>query len=177
MLHFIFLLSQTSLQLYLLSISLTTYYKHIYESIVHGDPNIHGGIADLNFTHTIISEDLITRMGVGNSFAYTTRNEINIEDEDEESTRQGRNSPRLLRILWDDIQLRRADLNFTHTRIPADLITRMGVGNSFAYTTRNEINIEDKDEDEYTPREKLSTVTADTLGRYSIETRRLSENS
>jgi hypothetical protein len=84
MLHFIFLLSQTSLQLYLLSIPLNTYYIHIYESIVHGDPNIHGGIADLNFTHTIISEGLITRMGVENSFAYTTRNEINIENEDED---------------------------------------------------------------------------------------------
>lgn len=63
-----------------------------------------------------------------------------------------------------------ADLNFTHTRISEDLITRLGVENSFAYATRNEINIEDEDEDEYTPREKLSTVVADTLGRYPIET-------
>lgn len=63
-----------------------------------------------------------------------------------------------------------ANLNFTHTRISEDLITRLEVEDSFAYATRRDIKLEDEEDDEFTPREKLSTVIADTLGRYPIDT-------
>lgn len=63
-----------------------------------------------------------------------------------------------------------AKFNFTHPRISEDLIRRLGIETSFARATRLEIDFEDEDEDEYTPREKLSTIISDTLGRYPIDT-------
>ena len=63
-----------------------------------------------------------------------------------------------------------ANFNFTHARISEDLINRLRVENSFARATRLAIDFEDEDEDEYTPREKLSTIISDTLGRYPIDT-------
>ena len=63
-----------------------------------------------------------------------------------------------------------ANFNFTHARVSEDLIGRLGVENSFARATRLAIDFEDEDEDEYAPREKLSNIIKDTLGRYPIET-------
>ena len=63
-----------------------------------------------------------------------------------------------------------ANFNFTHARISKDLIDRLGVENSLARATRLAIDFEDEDEDEYAPREKLSNIIKDTLGRYPIET-------
>lgn len=52
--------------------------------IVHGDRNVAGEMANFNFTHPAISEDLINRLGIENSFERATRLEIEFEDEDED---------------------------------------------------------------------------------------------
>ena len=62
-----------------------------------------------------------------------------------------------------------AEFNFTHPSISTDLIQRLGIEHSLARATRLEIDFEDEDEDEYTPREKLSTIISDTLGRYPVD--------
>lgn len=59
--------------------------------------------------------------------------------------------------------------NFVHTALSPELIDGLGIENSLARATRLGINFEDEDEDEFTPREKLTTVISDTLGRYTIE--------
>lgn len=59
--------------------------------------------------------------------------------------------------------------NFVHTALSRNLIDRLEIENSLARATRLGISFEDEDEDEYTPREKLTTVISDTLGRYTIE--------
>lgn len=59
--------------------------------------------------------------------------------------------------------------NFVHTALSPKLIDGLGIENSLARATRLGISFEDEDEDEYTPREKLTTVISDTLGRYPIE--------
>ena len=62
-----------------------------------------------------------------------------------------------------------ANFNFTHARVSEDLIARLRIENSFARATRLAIDFEDEDEDEYAPREKLSNIIKDTLGRYPVE--------
>lgn len=62
-----------------------------------------------------------------------------------------------------------AAFNFTHPAISADLIQRLEIEHSLDRATRLEIEVDDGDEDEYTPRETLSTVISDTLGRYPID--------
>lgn len=62
-----------------------------------------------------------------------------------------------------------AEFNFTHPEISTKVIKGLGVEESLGRATRLDIEFEDEDEDEYTPREKLTTVISDTLGRYSIE--------
>lgn len=62
-----------------------------------------------------------------------------------------------------------ADFNFTHPEISTKIIEGLGVERSLGRAARLDIEFEDEDEDEYTPREKLTTVISDTLGRYSIE--------
>lgn len=59
--------------------------------------------------------------------------------------------------------------NYVHPAISPKLIDGLGIENSLARATRLGITFEDEDEDEYTPREKLTTVISDTLGRYTIE--------
>lgn len=59
--------------------------------------------------------------------------------------------------------------NFVHAALSPKLIDGLGIENSLARATRLGISFEDEDEDEYTPREKLTTVISDTLGRYTIE--------
>ncbi|KAL8934658.1 MAG: hypothetical protein Q9211_005115 [Gyalolechia sp. 1 TL-2023] len=62
-----------------------------------------------------------------------------------------------------------ASFNFVHPRLSPDLIRRLDIEKSIARAIRLEIDFEDEDEDEYTPREKLSTTISDTLSRYPIE--------
>lgn len=62
-----------------------------------------------------------------------------------------------------------SDFNFVHPAVSPKVIQALGVENALARATRLDIAFEDEDEDEYTPREKLTTVISDTLGRYSIE--------
>lgn len=62
-----------------------------------------------------------------------------------------------------------ASFNFVHPRLSPDLIRRLDIEKSIARAIRLEIDFVDEDEDEYTPREKLSTTISDTLGRYPIE--------
>lgn len=61
-----------------------------------------------------------------------------------------------------------ATFNFTHPAISSRIIQSLGVENCLARATRLEIDFDDEDEDEYTPRETLSTAISDTLQRYSI---------
>ncbi|KAL8934279.1 MAG: hypothetical protein Q9216_005988 [Gyalolechia sp. 2 TL-2023] len=62
-----------------------------------------------------------------------------------------------------------ASFNFVHPRLSPDLTQRLDIEKSIARAIRLEIDFNDEDEDEYTPREKLSTTISDTLGRYPIE--------
>ncbi|KAL8682795.1 MAG: hypothetical protein Q9186_001217 [Xanthomendoza sp. 1 TL-2023] len=62
-----------------------------------------------------------------------------------------------------------ASFNFVHRMVSPDLVERLRLENSFARATRLGIEFEDEDEDEYTPREKLTTTISDTLGRYTID--------
>ncbi|KAL8918087.1 MAG: hypothetical protein Q9172_005575 [Xanthocarpia lactea] len=62
-----------------------------------------------------------------------------------------------------------ASFSFVNPRISPDLVGQLGLENSFARATRLGIEIDDEDEDEYTPREKLTTTISDTLGRYTVD--------
>lgn len=62
-----------------------------------------------------------------------------------------------------------SNFNFVHPTLSPKLIEGLEIENSLARATRLGINFEDEDEDEYTPREKLTTLISDTLGRYTIE--------
>ncbi|KAL8724778.1 MAG: hypothetical protein Q9166_007756 [cf. Caloplaca sp. 2 TL-2023] len=62
-----------------------------------------------------------------------------------------------------------ASFSFVNPRVSLDLVRRLELENSFARATRLGMEFEDEDEDEYTPREKLTTTISDTLGRYSID--------
>ena len=62
-----------------------------------------------------------------------------------------------------------ASFSFVNPRISPDLVAQLGLENSFARATRLGIEIDDEDEDEYTPREKLTTTISDTLGRYTVD--------
>ena len=59
--------------------------------------------------------------------------------------------------------------NFAHPQISEALLLHMGIESCFERATRLEIEIEDQDDDEYTPRETLETVITDTLSRYPVE--------
>ena len=73
-------------------------------------------------------------------------------------------------IVYGDpsIIVKDADIRYTHPDISISLITRLGIESVRERTTRLQIAIEDEDEDEYVPREELSTIISDTLRRYPI---------
>ena len=73
-------------------------------------------------------------------------------------------------IVYGDpsVTVKDADIRYTHPDISTGLITRLGIESVRERTTRLQIAIEDEDEDEYVPREELSTIIADTLRRYDI---------
>lgn len=58
--------------------------------------------------------------------------------------------------------------HFTHTRISTDLAIRLNIEDLSTYAIRRGIDFEDDDDDEYVPREKLTTIIFDTLSRYPI---------
>ena len=60
--------------------------------------------------------------------------------------------------------------NFTHPTISMDLLCRLHVETAYERATRLNLEIEDEDDDEYAPREKLSNIICDTLGRYPVDT-------
>lgn len=62
-----------------------------------------------------------------------------------------------------------AAFHFTHPAISEEIVQKLDIENSLARATRLAIEFEDEDEDEYTPREKLTTIISDTLCRYPIE--------
>ena len=66
------------------------------------------------------------------------------------------------------VTVKDAEMRFTHPDISTGLIGRLGIESVRERTTRLQIAIEDEDEDEYVPREELSTIIADTLRRYPI---------
>ena len=61
------------------------------------------------------------------------------------------------------------DFNFTHPEISNDLARRLGVESSLERAIRLKLDFDSEDENDYTPKEKLRTVIADTLERYPIE--------
>ena len=62
-----------------------------------------------------------------------------------------------------------ANFNFTHGDVPQSVIECMGVEDACERAMRLGIEFEDKDEDEYTPREDLCTTIDDTLLRYPVQ--------
>lgn len=62
-----------------------------------------------------------------------------------------------------------ADFNFTHPEVSNDLARRLDVENSLKRAIRLKIDFDSEDENDYTPKEKLSTVISDTLERYPVE--------
>ena len=62
-----------------------------------------------------------------------------------------------------------ASFNFVHPKISPYLISCLDIETSLSRAIRLDIAYEDEEEDEYVPREKLSTTISDTLGRYPID--------
>ena len=73
-------------------------------------------------------------------------------------------------IVYGDpsVTVKDADIRYTHPIISPGLITQLGIESVRERTTRLQIAIEDEDDDEYVPREELSTIISDTLLRYPI---------
>ena len=62
-----------------------------------------------------------------------------------------------------------ASFSFVNPKISQDLVEHLRLESSYARATRLGIEIEDVDDDEYAPRENLTTTISDTLGRYTID--------
>ena len=63
-----------------------------------------------------------------------------------------------------------ADFNFTHPTLSMDLLDRLHVETCYERASRLDMDIEDEDDDEYAPREKLTNIISDTLDRYPVDT-------
>lgn len=59
-------------------------------------------------------------------------------------------------------------LNFVHPALPVTLVTTLGIESVEDRVIRDQIEIDDEDDDEYIPSERLTTIIEDTLGRYPI---------
>ena len=68
-----------------------------------------------------------------------------------------------------DVPGEMAHLNFTHSDVPQSVVDRLGIEDAFQRAITLNIDFEDKDEDEFTPKEDLCTTIDDTLLRYSID--------
>ncbi|KAL8825253.1 MAG: hypothetical protein Q9191_004522 [Dirinaria sp. TL-2023a] len=62
-----------------------------------------------------------------------------------------------------------ANLRFVHPAISSQLAEKLGIETVQERAARLEIEIDDEDEDEYIPRERLTTIICDTLRRYHIQ--------
>ena len=73
-------------------------------------------------------------------------------------------------IVYGDpsVTVKDAEIRYTHPDISTSLINKLGIESVRERMTRLQIAIEDEDEDEYVPREELSTIISDTLRRYPI---------
>jgi sacsin len=61
------------------------------------------------------------------------------------------------------------DVHFTHPSVSSELIRGLHIESPVQQATRLEIELHDDDDDEYVPQEKLTTIIADTLSRYPVE--------
>ena len=61
-----------------------------------------------------------------------------------------------------------AEIQYTHPALSAELVKRLGIESLRERAVRLQVAIEDEDEDEYVPREELTTIILDTLTRYPI---------
>ena len=61
------------------------------------------------------------------------------------------------------------ELNFVHPEISPGLVNRLGIESVAERISRLQIEIDDEDDDEYAPCERLTTVIEDNLGRYLIQ--------
>lgn len=59
-------------------------------------------------------------------------------------------------------------LHFVNTALSTELIERLGIESVSDRIIRDQIEIDDDDDDEYVPSERLTTIIEDTLGRYPI---------
>ena len=59
-------------------------------------------------------------------------------------------------------------LNFVHPALPETLVRSLGIESVENRVIRDQIEIDDEDDDEYIPSERLTTIIEDTLGRYPI---------
>lgn len=66
------------------------------------------------------------------------------------------------------ITIKGAELHYTHPALSAELVKRLGIESLRERAVRLQVAIEDEDEDEYVPREELTTIIRDTLTRYPI---------
>ncbi|KAL8786962.1 MAG: hypothetical protein Q9195_007974 [Heterodermia aff. obscurata] len=73
-------------------------------------------------------------------------------------------------IVYGDpsVTIKDVEIRYTHPDISSGLISRLGIESVGERATRLQIAIEDEDDDEYVPREELSTIISDTLRRYPI---------
>ncbi|KAL8996974.1 MAG: hypothetical protein Q9169_003625 [Polycauliona sp. 2 TL-2023] len=62
-----------------------------------------------------------------------------------------------------------ATFNFVNSKISPDLVEHLDLESPYDRAIRLGIEIEDIDDDEYAPRESLTTTISDTLGRYAID--------
>lgn len=60
--------------------------------------------------------------------------------------------------------------NFTHAEVSADLARRLRIENAQARAIRLELDIDSEEDDEFTPKESLTTSIKTTLSRYPITT-------
>ena len=58
--------------------------------------------------------------------------------------------------------------NFVHPALSTTLIIRLGIESIGDRIIRDQIEVDDLDDDEYIPSERLTTIIEDTLGRYPV---------
>lgn len=62
-----------------------------------------------------------------------------------------------------------AEFHYTNTRVSIDLAERLELETCYERALRLSIEIDEEDDDEFTPREKLADIVSDTLSRYPVE--------
>lgn len=139
---------------------------------------------DMNFSDVLRVQDDVLKVTQSNPLSEENLNvfvallEIatNLESKAEDFSKvlipdtEKRLRPRMEIVYGDrNIKGKIASFNFVHTRISPDLVQRLDLEKSLSRAIRLDIEFEDEEEDEYVPREKLSTTISDTLGRYPID--------